>query len=67
MSARPPSFKRWPFLESRCLEFRSEFFNLPNHTTFVAPGELLGTPQCGQVTGTRNSGREVQLALKLHF
>jgi hypothetical protein len=61
------AYKRWPFWESRWIEFRSEFFNLPNHTTFSTPNALLGTPQYGTVTGTRNSGRQVQLALKLHF
>ena len=60
-------YKRWPFLESRYLEFRSEFFNLPNHTTFTTPNSLFGTPQYGTVTGVRNSGRQVQMALKVHF
>ena len=61
------AFKRWPFLESRFVEFRGEFFNLTNHTTFTTPNSLLGTAVFGTVTGTRNSGRQVQLALKLHF
>ena len=61
------AFKRWMLWESRYLEFRGEFFNLPNHTTFSTANALLGTPQYGTVTGTRNSGRQVQLALKLHF
>ena len=61
------AFKRWPFLDKRYLEFRGEFFDFPNHTTFTTPNGLLGTPQYGTVTATRNSGRQVQLALKLHF
>lgn len=61
------AYKRWPILESRYLEFRGEFFNLPNHTSFTTANSTLGTPQFGTVTGTRNSGRQVQLALKFHF
>lgn len=60
-------YKRWPFAETRSVEFRSEFFNLANHTTFATPNSILGVPQFGTITGTRNSGRQIQLALKLHF
>jgi hypothetical protein len=61
------AFKQWPFLEHRSIEFRGEFFDLTNHTTFTTPNSLLGTSVFGTVTGTRNSGRQIQLALKLHF
>ncbi|HLJ13076.1 MAG TPA: carboxypeptidase regulatory-like domain-containing protein [Bryobacteraceae bacterium] len=60
-------FKKWPFLESRDIELRGEFFDLSNTTTFSTPNSLLGTAVFGTVTATRNSGRQVQLALKLHF
>lgn len=61
------AYKRFPFQESKYLELRGEFFNFTNTTTFATPNSLLGTPQYGTVTGTRNSGRQVQLALKLSF
>ena len=60
-------YKRWPFLESRHLELRGEFFNLMNHPSFGYPGVTLGTAQFGKISNTRNSGRQIQLAFKVHF
>lgn len=60
-------FKRWPFQESRHVELRGEFFNFFNHTNFGYPGALVGTPQFGQVSSTRNPGRQVQVGLKIRF
>src|SRR5581483_4637265 len=59
--------KRWPFRESRSLELRGEFFNLLNQTTFGYPTFVVDNPQFGKVSSTRNSGRSVQLGLKIHF
>jgi hypothetical protein len=61
------AYKRFPIYESRYVELRGEFFNSSNTTTFTTPNSLLGTPQFGTVTGTRNSGRQVQLAVRLRF
>ena len=58
-------YKKFPFLENKFVEFRTEFFNLPNHTTFATANSLLGTPQYGTVTGVRNSGRQIQMALRV--
>ena len=60
-------YKRWPFLESRHLELRAEFFSLMNHPSFGYPGVTLGTAQFGKISNTRNSGRQIQLAFKVHF
>jgi hypothetical protein len=60
-------FKRFPFLERRDVELRADFFDLPNHTNFGYPSDMVGTSQFGKVSNTRNSGRLVQLALKVHF
>lgn len=60
-------FKKWPFQEKRSLELRGEFFNLFNNVNFGYPGGLLNTPQFGVVSSTRNSGRQTQLGMKLHF
>jgi len=60
-------YKRFPFLETRYVEFRTEFFNLANHTTFTTPNSLLGAPQYGSVTGVRNSGRQIQMALRVSW
>lgn len=60
-------YKRWRFRETRHVELRSEFFNLLNHPSFGYPGVTLGTAQFGKISTTRNSGRQIQLALKIHF
>jgi carboxypeptidase family protein len=53
--------------ERKNLEFRSEFFNLFNHTQFANPGTLFGFPSFGVVSSTVVSPRVIQLALKLNF
>ena len=61
------AYKSWPFLESRSLELRGDFFNLFNHANFGYPGTILGTAQFGAISSTLNPGRQVQLAVKIHF
>ncbi len=60
-------FKEWRFMEKRSIEARGEAFDLTNTTTFNPPNSSLGTATYGTVTSVRNSGRQVQVALKLHF
>lgn len=60
-------FKRFPFLERRDVEIRGDFFDLLNHTNFGYPSDMVGTTQFGTISNTRNSGRQVQLAVKIHF
>ena len=59
--------KKWLFGEGRDVEFRADFFNLPNGSTFGIPGYQLGTPAFGTVNSTRQGGRQIQFALKIHF
>ena len=68
-------FKHFSLSERFKLEFRSEFFNLPNHTNFLlaksGPQEsnnstVLGSSQFGFLTAAR-APRQIQLALKLSF
>ena len=59
--------KSWRFSERRAVELRGEFFNVFNHTNFGYPGNTIGTTQFGAVSSTLNSGRQVQLAAKIHF
>ncbi len=61
------SHKEFRIRESMGFEFRAEFFNLMNQTTFGYPGWLVGTPQFGVVSSARESGRQVQLALRFKF
>lgn len=62
--------KNWPIgkREGQKLEFRSEFYNLPNNTTFALPDMYAGTADFGElINGVRNGGRTIQFALKIHF
>ena len=60
--------KRFPlYREGKSLEFRAEFFNFPNAHTFGLPNPFYGTQGFGSVSSVRQNGRQVQLALKLHF
>jgi carboxypeptidase family protein len=53
--------------ESKNLEFRTEFFNVLNHTQFLNPdGNFSDGPSFGQVTRQRNP-RLVQIALRFTF
>jgi len=78
-----PGYKEWDFSifkffrtsEHTNLEFRSEFFNLPNHTNFLFAlsgpqngnnATNMGTPQFGSLTAARPP-RQIQFALKLSF
>jgi hypothetical protein len=59
--------KNWIFRENYRLEFRGEFFNLPNHPIFGQPNTSPGASTYGVIGGTRVDSREVQLALKFVF
>jgi hypothetical protein len=59
--------KNFRFSEKRGLEFRSEFFNLPNHPIFGQPNTSTGTPAFGTITSTRVDSREIQFGLKLNY
>ena len=68
-------FKMFQVRERTHLEFRTEFFNIPNHTNFLlsksGPQEsnnstVLGASQYGFLTAARPP-RQIQFALKLSF
>jgi len=82
-SVRGPGFQVWDFSvfkmfrvsERTRLEFRTEFFNIPNHTNFLlsksGPQEsnsstVLGASQFGFLTAAR-APRQIQFSLKLSF
>jgi hypothetical protein len=53
--------------ENMRLQFRTEIFNLFNHTNFSdVPGRIAFTPTFGRYTSAENA-RQIQLALKLLF
>lgn len=73
---RGPNFWQWdlgvnknfkiPAREGMSLQFRSEFFNVLNHTNFGAPANDITTAAFGTIT-TAFPGRQIQFALKLMF
>ncbi len=86
---RGPSLTTWDFSvnkdtrvrglgENAAVQFRAEFFNLPNHANFGAPNTTVFTgsltavneaPQAtaGQITTTITTSRQLQFSLKLVF
>jgi hypothetical protein len=64
--------KRWSLRERLALQFRSEFFNLFNHTNLNTPNPVVyaaaaggPSPTAGLITSTATASRQVQLGLKL--
>ncbi|MSO21262.1 MAG: hypothetical protein EXQ56_12555 [Acidobacteria bacterium] len=66
-------FKAFAVGEGKSLQFRAEFFNLPNHPNFAGPsmavfetnGRRVDNP--GRITKMVATPRQIQLALKLEF
>jgi hypothetical protein len=71
---RAPGLEQWDFaadktfriMERARLQFRSEFFNVTNHTNFGIPGTDISTSSFGQIR-TTYPARQIQFALKLMF
>jgi hypothetical protein len=64
--------KRWTVSEHSALQFRSEFFNLLNHTNLNTPNPVVyaaaigdPSPTAGLITSTTTTSRQIQLGLKL--
>ena len=53
--------------ERQLVQFRSEFFNIFNHTQFANPGLGANQSTFGQITATSVSPRVIQFALKYSF
>jgi hypothetical protein len=59
--------KAFRFGEQRHLDFRSEFFNIPNHPQFSPPNASIGTPGVGTISSTARPSRQIQFALRYVF
>jgi hypothetical protein len=59
--------KFFHFTESQSLEFRTEVFNLFNHTHFGTPAHQLFAPGLGRSVNTTVPARTVQFALRYKF
>ena len=63
--------------EDFTVQFRAEFFNVPNHPSFATPnsnlytqgtnGTFLPNASVNRITGTTSQPRQVQFGLKLLF
>ncbi len=65
-------FKNTKITEKVALQFRAEFFNVPNHTNFAPPNPIVFSggaisPAAGLITATATSSREIQFSLKLIY
>lgn len=63
--------KEFPLGATRQLQFRAEFFNLPNRPNYANPSGssvyvFTGRP-AGQITDTTTTARQIQLALRFSF
>jgi hypothetical protein len=71
---RAPGLENWDvaidksfrITEGIHLQFRSEFFNVMNHTNFAPPGYISTNANFGTITSTLPA-RQIQFALKLLF
>ena len=64
------SIHKWfNFTERWRMQFRGDFYNLPNHPTFAVPATSRGGPGFATVSSTLlgTGGRVTQLALRLEF
>ena len=64
------SVHKWfSFTETLRLQFRGDFYNLPNHPIFANPEERRGRGGFGQISSTLTGtgGRVTQLSLRLEF
>jgi carboxypeptidase family protein len=52
--------------EQTRLQFRTEFFNLFNRTTFYAPNTSFGNPNFGKITGALPA-RSIQFGMKMYW
>jgi hypothetical protein len=60
-------FKSFEFSEKTELDFRAEFFNLPNHPNFGQPAATVGVAGFGRISNTRTDQRQIQFGLRLTF
>ena len=59
--------KNFNITERQYIQFRAEFFNLPNMTSFGPPNRDTSSAQFGFINGQINTPRVIQFALKYMF
>ena len=53
--------------ESKQIQFRAEFFNILNHSTFATPGGSLSASNFGVSTSTATAERQIQFGFRFTF
>jgi hypothetical protein len=59
--------KAFAITERYRLEFRGEFFNFPNTTSFADPNGNINDGNFGRITGQRVASRQIQFSLRFRF
>jgi len=59
--------KRWALTERYGLQFRSDFYNVPNRPNFASPASARGRGDFGRINSTIGTGRQIQLSLRFEF
>ena len=59
--------KKFPIRESHAVEFRTEFFNVPNTVSFGDPTGAMNNANFGKITTQRTSPRQIQFGLRYRF
>ncbi|MDA2931075.1 TonB-dependent receptor [Acidobacteria bacterium AH-259-O06] len=61
--------KQWVFQEPYKLQFRTDFYNLPNHPNFRNPGLRRGRPDFGRISNIARGtdGRLIQFSLRFEW
>jgi hypothetical protein len=59
--------KNFPIRGSHALEFRTEFFNVPNTVNFSDPIGAMNNANFGRITSQRTPPRQIQFSLRYRF
>jgi len=59
--------KKFPIRESHAVEFRTEFFSVPNTVSFGDPTGAMNNANFGKITTQRTSPRQIQFGLRYRF
>jgi hypothetical protein len=59
--------KNFPIRGSHALEFRTEFFNVPNTVNFSDPIGAMNNASFGRITSQRTPPRQIQFSLRYRF
>jgi hypothetical protein len=59
--------KKFPIRENHALEFKTEFFNVPNTVDFGDPNGVLTNQNFGRISSQRTNPRQIQFSLRYRF